>query len=152
MCSLVAVLGIPDGISLIFLSFWNFDRVSSRIFALIHYCWMPFTVSYFSFYSAILRFPGYHWFPLFVLLVTKTNVVLATLVAGSFLILHYFLLLRFLLRKSPADLPILGCPRRLTFLLSRLLDSTFSDPTFGCFSLCHFSQVSWFFLARLKVS
>ena len=131
--------------------------------AVIHYCWMPFTFGCFPFYSVILGFLRYHWFPLFALMGTRTNVVSATLVTGPFLILHYFLLLRFPLQKTPADLPVLGCPRGLTFpfwgvlevwplvfLLPRLLDSNFSDPHFGSFSLCHFSQVSWFLSARLK--
>ena len=79
---------------------------------------MPFIVGCFPFYSAILGFLGYHWFPLFALLRTRTNVVSATLVAGPFFILHYFLLLRFSLRKTPTDLLVLGCLRGLTFSLS----------------------------------
>ena len=79
---------------------------------------MPFTVGYFPFYSAILGFLGYHWFPLFALLVTRTNVVSATSMDGPFLILHYFILLIFSLRKTPTDLPIQGYPRGLTFGLS----------------------------------
>ena len=79
---------------------------------------MPFTVGCHSLYSSILRFQGYHYFPLFAFLSTRTNVVLATLVAGPFLILHYFPLLRFPLQKSLADFPVLGGPRELTFDLS----------------------------------
>ena len=139
-----------DGISPIFLFFLNSDKVFSRIFALIHCCWMPFTVSYFPFYSAILGFPRYHWFrryhwfPLFPLLGTRTNVVSATLVASLFLILHYFILWDFLFQKPQLTFPFWGVLEGwpLVFLLSRLLDSTFLDPTFGCFSFCHFFQVS----------
>ena len=40
----------------------------------------------------------------------------------------------------------------LVLLPSRLLNLTFLDSTFGYLSLCHFSQVSWFIPARLKVS
>ena len=40
----------------------------------------------------------------------------------------------------------------LFFPSPRLLDSTFLDPPFGFFSFCHFSQVSWFLSAKLKVS
>ena len=39
----------------------------------------------------------------------------------------------------------------LVLLLSRLLNPTFSKSAFGCLFLCHFSQVSWFLPARLKV-
>ena len=79
---------------------------------------MPFIVGYFLFYSAILGFLGYHWFPLFTPLGTRTNAMSATLVASPFLILHYFLLLRFPLQIPPANFPVLGGPRGLTFDLS----------------------------------
>ena len=93
---------------------------------------MPFTFGCIPFYSVILGFLRYHWFPLFALMGTRTNVVSTTLVAGPFLILHYFLLLRFPLQKTPADLPILGCPRGLTFGLSSSKASRFQlfRPTF----------------------
>ena len=125
-------LRIPDGISHFFSLFLNSNRVFSMIFTLIHCCWMPFTTSCFLFYSVILRFSGYHWFPLFVLLGTETNVVSTTLVVGPFLILHYFLLLRFPLQMTPADLPVMGCPRRLAFGLSSSKASRFYlfRPTF----------------------
>ncbi|KAK9984537.1 hypothetical protein SO802_034062 [Lithocarpus litseifolius] len=94
--------------------------------------------------SAILGFLGYYRFPPFAPLDTRTNVMPATLVAGPFLIPHYFLLSGFLLQKPLADFLFWGvlksCP--LIFLLSRLLDPTFLDSTFGCLSLSHFSQVS----------
>ena len=109
----------------LFESKWILIEFFSRIFTLIYCCWMTFTVGCFPFYSATLGFPGYHWFPLFVLLGTRTNVVSTTLVVGSFLILHYFLLLRFSLRKTLADLPILECPRGLTFGLSSFKTSRF---------------------------
>lgn len=79
---------------------------------------MSFTVGCLTFYSATLGFLRYHRFPSFAPLGTSTNVVPATLVAGPFLIPHYFLLLRFLLQKPLADFPVLGGPRRLTFGLS----------------------------------
>ena len=93
------------------------------------------------FYSAILGLLEYHWFPLFVHLGTKTNVVSATLVAGSFLILHYFPLLRFSLQKTPIDFPVLGGPKGLTFglFLSKASRLHFSKPSFGCFSPLSFS-------------
>ena len=89
-----------------------------------------------SFYSAILGFFEYHWFPLFVPLGTRTNVVSATLVAGSFLILHYFPLLRFSLQKTPADFLVLGGPKGLTFglFLSKASRLHFLEPSFGYFS------------------
>ena len=116
-------------------------------------CWMPFTIGCFPFYSAILGFSGYYWFPQFAPLGTRINVVPATLVASPFLIPHYFLLLRFLPKKNPlADFPVLGVLGGWLFVLSFSKASKFhfSDPPFGCFSFCHFSQVSWFFSARLK--
>ena len=113
---------------------------------------MSFIVGYFPFYSAILGFLGYHWFPLFAPLGTRTIVVLATLVAGPFLILHYFPRLRFPLQKPLADFPILGVLKGwpLIFPFPRLLDSTFSNSPFGCFPLCHFSQMGWFLFTKLK--
>ena len=104
---------------------------------------MLFTVGCVPFYSVILGFLRYHWFPLFAFLGTRTNVVLATLVVGSFLILHYFLLLRFPLQKTPADLPVLGCPRGLTCGLSSSNASRFHifKPTFWLlFPLSYFSS------------
>ena len=79
---------------------------------------MPFTVGYPSFYSTILGFLGSHWFPLFAPVGTKTNVVSIALVAGPFLILHYFPLLRFPLQKPLANFLILRGSRGLTFDLS----------------------------------
>ena len=79
---------------------------------------MPFTIGCFPFYSVILGFLRYHWFSLFALLGIRTNVVSATLVAGPFLIFHYFILLRFPLQKSLLTFLFLGCPRGLTFGLS----------------------------------
>jgi len=137
--------------------FPHFSLFEFYLFPLIHYCWMPFTVGCPSFYSAILGFLGYHWFPLFTPLGTRTNVVSATLVAGPFLILHYFPLLRFPLQKSLADFPVLKGFRGLTFDLSfskasrfHLFRPTFLDPPFGCFPFCHFSQIGWFLSIRLK--
>ena len=49
----------------------------------------------------------------------------ATLVAGLFLIVHYFLLLRFPLQKTPTDFLVLGCPKWLTFGLSFFKTSRF---------------------------
>lgn len=108
VCSLVAVWGSRTMFSLYFLSFWILIELSQGFFTLIHCCWRPFTVGCFPFYNTILRFLKYHWFPLFALLGIRTNVVLAILVAGPFLILHYFLLFRFLLQKPPSDFPLLG--------------------------------------------
>ena len=134
MCSLVAVWWYRTIFpSFFFFSlFLNPDKVFSRIFALIYCCWMPFTVGCFPFYSVILGFLRYHWFPLFALLGIRTNVVSATLVAGPFLIFHYFLLLRFPLQKSLLTFLFLGCPRGLTFGLSSFKASRFHifRPTF----------------------
>ena len=107
--------------------FLNSDRVFSRVFffTLIHWCWMPFTVGCPSFYSVILGFLGYHWFPPFALLGTITNVVSTTLVAGPLLIPYYFLLLRFFLQKSLADFLVMGGPRWLTFVLTFSMSSRF---------------------------
>ena len=109
---------------------------------------MPFTVGYFPFYSAILGFLGYHWF------LHSLPWVLETLV-GWFLP-HFSLFSSFGVSSSKAScwLSALRCPKELTFGLSssRLLDPIFSDLTFGCLSLYHFSQVSWFLPAMLKVS
>ena len=129
-------LMIPDDISLLFfffLSFWILTKFSQGFLLC---CWMPFTIGCFPFYSVILGFLRYHWFPPFALLCIRTNVVLATLVAGPFLIFHYFLLLRFPLQKSLLTFLFLGCPRGLTFGLSSFKASRFHifRPTFWIFS------------------
>ena len=113
---------------------------------------MSFTIGYLLCYSNTLRFPRYHWFLPFAPLGTKTNVVSATLVASFFLIPHYFLLLRFLLQKPLAYFPIRGVLKgeHLFLPIPRLPDSIFSDPPFGCFSFCHFSQVNRFLSVELK--
>ena len=98
-------LRIPSGISLSFLN----DST------LIHCCWMPFTVGCFPFYNVILGFPRYHWFPPFAPLGTRTNVMLATLVAGPFLIPHYFLLFGVLPQKPLVAFPFWGVLKELTF-------------------------------------
>ena len=74
--------------------------------------------------------------------------------AGPFLISHYFLLLGFLPQKPLADFPLWDVLKSwpLVFLFSRLLDPIFSYSTFGCLSLYHFLQVSWFLPTMLKVS
>ena len=76
---------------------------------------MPLTVGYFPFYSVILGFSGYHCFPPFAHLGTRINVVPATLVAGPFLIPHYFLLLGFLPQKPLVNFSFWGVPKELTF-------------------------------------
>ena len=102
------------------------------------------------FYSVILGLRGTTDSSHLPLLGTRTNVVSATLVISPFCISHNFLLLVFLPQKSPADFPLWGVFKELRpFFLQGL--SPFSDSTFGCFSSCHFSQVSWFLLARLEV-
>ena len=78
-------------------------------------CQQHFTVGCFPFYRAILGFLGYHWFPPFVPLGTRTNVVPTTLVASPFLIPHYFLLLGFLPQKHLANFPFWGVLKELTF-------------------------------------
>ena len=67
------------------------------------------------FYNVIIEFLRYHKFPPFAPLGTRTNVVLATLVTGPFLISHNFLLLVFLPQKSLADFLFYGVLRELTF-------------------------------------
>ena len=104
--SLMAVLGSWKAFSLSSL-FWILIDFSQESFPLIHCYWIHFTVGCSSFYSTILRFLRYHWFPPFAVLGSRINVMSATLVAGSFLILHYFPLLRFLLQKSLDDFPVL---------------------------------------------
>ena len=98
---------------------------------------MSFIVGCSFFYSVILGFPRYHRFPLFTPLGTRTNVVPTSLVAGPFLISHYFLLLRFLLQKPLVDFPILGGPRRLVIVHSFFKASRFHffKPTFWLHSL-----------------
>jgi len=125
----------------LFYFFGILTKLSQGFFTLIHCCWMPFTVGCFFFYNAILGFLGYHWSPPFAALGIRTNVVLATLVAASFLILHYFPLLRFPLQKPLANFPILGGLRGLTFYpsFSKASRFQFFRSTFCCFPFCHFS-------------
>ena len=131
-------LRISNGFSLLFSLVLNSDRVFSRIFVLIHCYWMSFTVGYFPFYSAILGFPGYHWF------LHLLPCVPETLVGWSFPYFSLFSSFGVSSSKASCWLSALRCPKELTFGLSssRLLDPIFSDLTFGCLSLYHFSQVS----------
>ena len=101
---------------------------------------MSFIVGCSFFYSVIIGFPRYHRFPPFTPLGTRTNVMPTSLVAGPFLISHYFLLLRFLLQKPLVDFPVLGGPRRLVFVLSFSKASSFQffKPTFWLPSLLSF--------------
>ena len=100
ICSLVAVWGSRTLFTLPFLLFSIMVEFSQVFFTSIDCGWMSFIVGCLPFYSAILGFLEYHWFPPFASLGTRTNVMLTTLVAGPFLILHYFLLLRSLLQKA----------------------------------------------------
>ena len=155
MCYLAVVWGSRTLFSLSFLSFFEFWQSFNILLQFTVAKKISFTLSWFLFYSVILEFLGYHWFSPFAPLSSRTNVVSAALVTGPFLILHYFLLLRFLIQKSLADFHVLrgvlkGWP--LFFPSPRLLGSSFSDPQFGCFHFSHFSQVNWFLFARLKYS
>ena len=107
-------LGIPDGISLpfIYLFILNFDKVFSMILTRIYCCWMPFTVGYFPFYSAILGFPGYHWF------VHLLPWVPETLVGWSFPYFSLFSSFGVSFLKASCWLSALRCPKELTFGLS----------------------------------
>ena len=114
VCSLVAIWVYQTVFPSFFFLFLNFDRVFSMIFTLIHCCSMPFTAGYFPFYSAILGFLGYHWFPPFAPLDTRTNVL--------------------------ANFPILEGPKRLAFVLSFSKASRFHffKPTFWLLFLLSF--------------
>ena len=74
------------------------------------------------------------------------------LVPSLFLIIFFFWGSFF--KRPLANFLVLGVLKGwlLFFPSPRLLDSTFLDPPFGFFPFCHFSQVSWFLSARLKVS
>ena len=108
-------LKILGGISFSFLSFLEFWQSFLNDSTLVHCCWMLFTFGYFPFYGVILGFPRYYWFPQFAPLGTRTNVVLAKLVAGPFFISYYFLLLEFIPPKLLADFPFWGVLKELTF-------------------------------------
>ena len=155
MYSLVIVWGSQATFSVSFSFFEFLQSFLKDLFLLTPVAECP-SVGCLFFYSVILGFLGYHWFPLSSLLGTRTNVVSnivsTTLVAGPFLILHYFPLLRFLIQKPLADFPFWEALERwpLIFPFPRPLDSTFSDPPFGCSPLCHFSQMGWFLSINLK--
>ena len=70
----------------------------------------------------------------------------------SSLFSHSFPLLKFLLQKPLADFPVLGGSKWLIFNLSfpKTFRYHFSDPLFGCFTLCHFLQMGKFPSIRLK--
>ena len=72
---------------------------------------MVFADGFTPFYSTFLGFFVYHWVPPFVVLGTRTNVVLATLVAGPFLIFSLFSPFEDPPQKSLANLPLLGGPK-----------------------------------------
>ena len=121
---------------------------SKDLLALIHYYLMVFIVGFILFCSAFLGFLVYHWFPLFVTLGTRTNVV-STLVANPFLIFPLFSPFEVPpppKKKSLVDLPLLRCSKGwLSILLfPKLLDATFQTHHFGCSTFCHFLYMGRF--------
>ena len=103
---------------------------------------MPFTVGCFPFkmHPRVSRVP---WFLLFLLFWVPKAILCQQhwwLVSSLFFIISSFW--DFLFEKPQLTFPFWGVLEGwpLIFLLSRLLDSTFSDPTFSCFSFCHFPK------------
>ena len=113
---------------------------------------MNFIVGSPSFYSAIIGFLVYHYFPPFAVMGTRTNVVLQHWWLVPSLFSHYFLFLRFLLQKPLAKFPILGGSKGVTSNLSFPKTSRyhFLDQLFGCFTFCHFLQIGRFLSIKLK--
>ena len=137
VCSIVAVFGIPDDISLLSLSFWQSFLNDSVV---IYYCWMPFSMlAVFPFYSVILGFRGstnssllLPWVPKPVLWQSLKGLVLSL-----FLIIFSFWCCLF---ESPlltfhSEVSLGSWPQLLGFL-------PFQTQLFGYLSYCHFSQVS----------
>ena len=118
----------------------------------------PSLLATYPFYSVILGFLGYHWFPLFAPSRYQNQCcATTTLMANPFLIPHssfliIFFFLGFLLQKPLADFPVLGDPRRLTFVFSfsKALGSIFSDPPFGFFLFVIFPKWANSFLPGWK--
>ena len=87
----------------IFFHFSEIERSFSNDFsARIPYCWMNFADGLILLYSIFLGFLMYHWFPPFVTLGTRTNVVSATLVASHFLIFSLYSSFEVSLQKVPS--------------------------------------------------
>ena len=108
---LVIVLGSFTVFSL-FSHFLNSKEIFKGYFCSdILYCWIVFADVSTPFYSTFLGFLVYHWFPPFTVLGTRTNVVSATLVADHFLIFSQFSPFEVSSKKSPVNIPLLGCPK-----------------------------------------
>ena len=114
VCSLVTILGYRVVFPSFFLLSLNFNGVFSMILRWFTIVEHPSLLATSPFYSVILRFSGYHWFPPFVPLDTRLNVVSATLVAGPFLIPHYLLLFGASSSKVSCCLSVLICLKELT--------------------------------------
>ena len=104
---------------------------------------MIFVVGSIPFYSAFVGFLVYYWFPPFAALGTRTNVVLATLVVGPFLIFSLF---------STFEIPPPPSPKssQLTFLFWEVLGLTFNllFPKLRCY----FSDSPFWLLHLLSFS
>ena len=105
----------------------------------------------FKMHSRVSRVP---WFLLFLLFWVPKAILCQQhwwLVSSLFFIISSFW--DFLFEKPQLTFPFWGVLEGwpLIFLLSRLLDSTFSDPTFSCFSFCHFPKWADSFLPSCDV-
>ena len=114
---------------------------------------MVFADGFTPFYSTFLGFFVYHWVPPFVVLGTRTNVVLATLVAGPFLIFSLFSPFEDPPQKSLANLPLLGGPKGWPpiLLFPKLLNTTFQTHFLAALLFVIFSKWADFSLSNWKI-
>ena len=101
---------------------------------------MVFADGFLPFYSTFLGFLVYHWFPPFVALGTRTNVVSATLVASSFLIFSLFSHFEVSFQKVFSWPSPFGGPRDwLLISFSKVSWEAFQNLSFGYLIFCLFS-------------
>ena len=126
----------------LFSPFLKFKEVFQMIFLLWFLIadWFLLTAS--PPYSSFLGFLMYHWFPPFAALGTRTNVVLATLVTGLFLIFSLF---------SPFEVPPPPKSSQLTFLFWKVLRADFQS-SLPKTSRCSFSDPPFWLLHLLSFS
>ena len=153
MGSLVVVLSISDSVFPPFSLFLNSNRVFSSIFTSIECGWISFNIGRLFFYSDTLRFPRYHWFPIYSL--GYQNLCCVSNIGGwSFPHCSLFSSFEVLSSKASSWLSRSGGPRRLTFVLTLSRTSRFHlfRPTFWLLSLLSFFPIELIHFYQAKRS
>ena len=144
---------ITDGVFPLFSLFWILTNISQASFPLIYYCWMSFIVGCPSFYSVILGLSSVPLIPSICCPEYQNQCCVSNI--GDQPLLYFLTISLFwgsLFKSSQLTFLFWGVLKGwpLIFLFPKLLDTTFSDLPFGCFSFCHFSWMVGFPSIKLK--